>query len=188
MNRLAILHCLSETTLSLHSVPETYSSCCICHRLKPFLVKGRKKREKKTEKQSELNELNSGDACVTIFNPVWSSRFPLLYCTHSHWSIKQGGGMGGGKKKMTCDKRAIRAVNVSSPAHSNHVSPICIPSLAKVTRVVTSKHTPTQQVNGARTTITAANTADWQVQKATKSKRRNNGWLKRRKENCNVDG
>lgn len=54
--RLAVSRCFSETTLSLHSVPETYSSCCICHRMKPFLRagEGEKKREEKTQK-SKVN-------------------------------------------------------------------------------------------------------------------------------------
>lgn len=122
VNRLAISHCFSETTLSLHSVPETYSSRCICHRMKPFLETGRKEEKRNTEKHSELNELNSGDACLTIFNPVWSSRFPLVYCTHSHWSINQGGGIGGLKKwHVTSESFEL------STCHLQRIQTLCHP-------------------------------------------------------------
>ena len=75
--RLAVPRSFSQTTLSLLSVPETYSSSYIRSRIRPFTVL-RAEKEKHThthththtEKQTELNALNSRDPCATICNPI----------------------------------------------------------------------------------------------------------------------
>lgn len=78
--RLAISHCFSAT-LSLLSIPETYSSSYICCRMKPFTVfrVAKDKGWKKTEKQSELNVLNLSDVCMTVCNPVCPQNSSILY-------------------------------------------------------------------------------------------------------------
>ncbi len=69
--RLAVPHSFSETTLSLLSIPKTYSSSYILSRMRPFTVlRAEKEKKKNTEKQTELNVLNSSNVCVTICNPV----------------------------------------------------------------------------------------------------------------------
>lgn len=73
--RLAVPHGFSERTLSLLSLPKTYSSSYICRRMRPFTVLGGRERGK-----TELYVLNSSDARVTIHNPVCPpDRSHILY-------------------------------------------------------------------------------------------------------------
>lgn len=88
--RLAVPRSFSEATLSLLSIPETYSSTYIRSRMRPFTVLRAEKEKKKphthTEKEAELNVLDSSDVCVTICNPV-RPKIPLIYCMHSYGRI-----------------------------------------------------------------------------------------------------
>lgn len=125
--RLAISHCFSAT-LSLLSIPETYSSSYICCRMKPFTVfrvakdKGREKKLK-----SKLNWM-----CWIWVMSAWQFATLyvlkiLLYCMHSNRRINKG------EWKMTCEKWFIWAVNMSSSPHSNLVPTIPLPSPAELT-------------------------------------------------------
>lgn len=57
--RLAVPHSFSNTTLSLLSIPKTYSPCYICHRMRPFTVLraegGKKKKAKQQKRKSKLD-------------------------------------------------------------------------------------------------------------------------------------
>lgn len=86
--RLAVPHGFSERTLSLLSLPKTYSSSYICRRMRPFTVLGGRERGK-----TELYVLNSSDARVTIHKPRMSSRsLSYIVCILMDALTRGGGG------------------------------------------------------------------------------------------------
>lgn len=126
--RLAVAHSFSETTLSLLSIPKTYSSSYICRWMRPFSLEGRERKKKNTQK-SKLNCM-----CWIRVMPAWQFatlyvlKNPLVYCMHSYGRINKGG-----EKKNDM----WQAIHLSCQhvifTNSNLMSTARIPSLVKVT-------------------------------------------------------
>lgn len=72
--RLAVPHSFSETTLSLLSIPKTYSSSYIRRRMKPFTVL-RAEKEKNTEKQNRIECVGFEWCLCDNLQPHMSPRF-----------------------------------------------------------------------------------------------------------------
>lgn len=129
--RLAIPRSFLETTLSLLSIPETYSSSYILCRMSPFTVL-RGENEKRKHRKANWIECVEFEWCLRDnlqpHNTHMSSRFLSYIVCILIEELTRGEG-----KKMTCDKRFIWAVNMSSSPHSNLMSTVRIPSLVKVT-------------------------------------------------------
>lgn len=76
--RLAVPHSFSETTLSLFSIPKTYSSSYILSRMRPFTVL-RAEKEKKKHRKANWIECVEFEQCLRDnLQPRMSSRF-LVY-------------------------------------------------------------------------------------------------------------
>lgn len=110
--RLAVPRSFSETTLSLLSIPKTYSSSYILSRMRPFTVLRAEKEEKKTQK-SKLNWM-----CWIQAMPAWQFatpyvlKIPHVYCMHSYGRINKGGGK---KWHVTSDSFEL------STCHLHHI-------------------------------------------------------------------
>lgn len=120
--RLAVAHSFSETTLSLLSIPKTYSSSYICRWMRPFSLEGRERKKKTPRKANWI-------ACVEFewcrhdnLQPCMSSRIlSYIVCILMEELTR------GGRKKMTCDKRFIWAVNMSSSPIQTSCQPLVFP-------------------------------------------------------------
>lgn len=100
--RLAVPHSFSNTTLSLLSIPKTYSPCYICHRMRPFTVlRAEGKNKRQNNKNVKANWIPSFEIerCLRDnLQPRYRLEIPLLYC------ILTEGLTSGKEKKMTHDK------------------------------------------------------------------------------------
>lgn len=100
--RLAVPHSFSNATLSLLSIPKTYSPGYICHRMRPFTVlRAEGKNKKQNNKNVKANWIPSVEIerCLRDnLQPRCGLEIPLLYC------ILTEGLTSGKEKKMTRDK------------------------------------------------------------------------------------
>lgn len=115
--RLAIPRSFSETTLSLLSVPETYSSSYIRCRMSPFTVLRVEEEKKKETQKSKLNWMCWIWARLAWqFATLYVLKIPLLYCMHSYRGINKEGG---GGWHVTSDSFEL------STCHLRHIQTSC---------------------------------------------------------------
>lgn len=117
--RLAVPHSFSNTTLSLLSIPKTYSPCYICHRMRPFTVlRAEWKNKKQNNKNVKANWIPSVEIerCLRDnLQPRYGLEIPLLYCILTE-------GLTSGKEKkwhVTSDSFEL------STCHLQHIQTSC---------------------------------------------------------------